>query len=164
MFDLGALAVVLGVVAVVALIFLVMRRSPRAASGRATDARGQFHSLAGEYRGRAEGVDFDLRIVRDGNDVEATVEWVDSPPEYHIRLRGKVEPDRVILKYWRNAIHPNGADKGEALIFPTEKPRVYSGHWHSFDVPGRGEDWSLTRISDNCDLVEGEYPTGATQH
>lgn len=114
--------------------------------------------LGGEYRGRAEGSEFNLRLRRTERKVEATVDWVDSPPEYHVRLLGVVREDHVAMRYWRNARHPNGADKGEALMYPTDTPGRFTGRWYSFDVRGREEDWVLSRISDNMSLVDGELP------
>jgi len=119
--------------------------------------------LGGEYRGRAEGSEFNLRLRRAEREVEATVDWLGSPPEYHVRLLGVIKDDHVAMRYWRNARHPNGADKGEALMYPTDTPGQFTGRWYSFDVRGREEDWVLSKISDNVSLVDGELPWGEAE-
>ena len=120
--------------------------------------------FCGEFTGRAEGHEFQLRIKREGHLVEATVDWhpEDDYKDDHCRLLGVVESDRVIMHYWRNAAHPNGADHGEAVVFPTADKQVFDGRWFSFDVEGREEDWTLTKTSSQDALVKGAFPQGAS--
>lgn len=120
-------------------------------------------NLNGEYRGEAEGHDFRLNLIQSGTAVEATVDWLHESNEIgdHVRLFGRVFGDHVEFRYWRNAYHPNGADKGIALMYPTDQPGIFTGRWFSVDVEERQEDWLLTRVSSEANLVKGEYPSYA---
>ena len=73
-----------------------------------------FDNLDGLYVGEAEGGTFQLCLKRFGNSVIGTLLWDNSPPEYHINLKGQVEPRQIMLTYSRNENHPNGSDHGEA--------------------------------------------------
>ena len=119
--------------------------------------------LSGEYRGQAEGHNFRLNLIQSGCIVEATVDWLHEVRETmdHVRLIGKVFDDHVEFRYWRNAFHPNRADKGEARMYPTDQPDTFTGEWFSFDVEERQEDWILTLVSSEANLVKGVYPSYA---
>ena len=121
-------------------------------------------NFSGEFIGRAEGSDFQLRVLRAGDILEATVDWhpEEEYKEDHCRLFGIVEPDRVIMRYWRNATHPNGADHGEALVYPTDDCDVFNGRWFSFLVEPQREDWTLRKTSECDSLVEGAFPPDAS--
>jgi len=122
-----------------------------------------FLQLSGEYQGRAEGHDFRLSLIQVGQIVEATVDWLheDNETDDHCRLIGRAYKDHVALRYWRNAYHPNGADSGAAVIYPTAEAEIFTGEWYSFDVNGGREEWTLTKNSTSAQLVKGDYPSNA---
>ena len=128
------------------------------------DAPNNLDNFWGEFDGCAEGSDFQLRVLRVGDFLEATVDWhpKEEYKEDHCRLIGIVEPDRAIMRYWRNAIHPNGEDYGEALVYPTDDSKVFNGRWFSFLVEPQREDWVLTKTSECDTLVEGTFPSDAS--